>query len=200
MGNILFNDETVIQDSFDVINADAIVNQVLRQNSVTFFNNLDNVVTGFDNSNDVINAQAGNDIIDGLSGDDLLRGGDGDDILIGGLGADTLNGGSGNNILSLGIDTDIDTVVYRGVDNGFNVVSEFTRGTGGDLLSFEGVDAIDVINNGSSTFFRLSDGIAENAGFGTGQLLLELRNASGFTADTLGLNLASSNTARFLFA
>jgi hypothetical protein len=64
----------------------------------------------------------------------------------------------------------------------------------------QGMDAIDVVSTGGSTFFRLSDGISDNAGFGTGQLLMELRNVTGFTANTLALNLANSNTARFLFA
>jgi hypothetical protein len=47
---------------------------------------------------------------------------------------------------------------------------------------------------------HLSDGIADNNGFGSGQLLAELRGVTGFTADNIGLNLASANTAQFLFA
>ncbi|MEA5574014.1 hypothetical protein [Calothrix sp. UHCC 0171] len=71
---------------------------------------------------------------------------------------------------------------------------------GGDLLQFEGIDAIDVVVNGSSTFFRLSDGLAGNTGFGSGELLAELRGVSGFSSGNLGFNLASGNTAQFLFA
>jgi hypothetical protein len=57
-----------------------------------------------------------------------------------------------------------------------------------------------VVSNGSSTFFRLSDGITGNAGFGSGQLLMELRNVSGLRANNIGLYLASGNTAQLLFA
>lgn len=106
VGNIIFDGQTAIEDSFDVIDADANPTQVERVNTVTFLNDLDNSITGFDDSNDVINAQGGNDIIAGLSGDDLIRGGDGDDVLRGDLnerspgglegGNDTLIGGEGN--------------------------------------------------------------------------------------------------------
>jgi Ca2+-binding RTX toxin-like protein len=135
----------------------------------------------------------------GLSGDDILRGGDGNDTLFAGTGADTLVGGAGDDLLNLGRDRDIDTVIYRSGD-GSDVVKQFTSGAGGDRLQFEGIDAIDVVSNGSSTFFHSSDGIADNAGFGSGQLLLELRNVSGLTANNIGLNLASGNTAQLLFA
>jgi hypothetical protein len=61
-------------------------------------------------------------------------------------------------------------------------------------------NSIDVVSNVSSTFFHLSDGITGNAGFGSGQLLLELHNTSGFMADTIGLNLVSGNAVKLLFA
>ena len=198
LGNILFDGQTEVQDSFDIFNADSTQGWLWNRNSVTFLNDLDNEVIGFENSDDVINGQGGNDIIRSLSGNDWLRGGDGNDILYAGTGADILDGGAGNNVLDLGQDRDVDTVIYRGV--GTNVVDQFTQGAGGDLLSFQNVEAIDVVVSGSSTFFRLSDGLAGNAGFGSGGLLAELRGTTGFTADNLGLNLASSNTARFLFA
>jgi predicted extracellular nuclease/2',3'-cyclic-nucleotide 2'-phosphodiesterase (5'-nucleotidase family) len=106
-GNILFDGQTTIQDSFDVFDANSDRNQVFNRNSVTFLNSLDNNIRGFANSNDVLNAQAGNDTITGLSGDDLLRGEAGNDGLHGGLGKDTLLGGEGNDILIGGADNDI---------------------------------------------------------------------------------------------
>jgi hypothetical protein len=199
IANLLFNGQTVAEDSFDVFDADSQENSVFNPNTVTFLNDLDNDVRGFNNSDDVINGQGGNDIIDGLSGDDLLRGGEGDDTLIGGLGADILVGGRGDDTLELGLDNDIDTVIYRNGD-GSDIVNQFTQEMGGDLLRFEGIEAIDVVVNGSSTFFRLGDGIEGNAGFSSGQLLVELRGISGFTAETIGQNLAASNTAQLLFA
>ncbi|BDI15284.1 hypothetical protein ANSO36C_10860 [Nostoc cf. commune SO-36] len=93
-GNILFNGQSSIQDSFDVFNANSTQSSVFRKNTVTFLNDLDNNVNGFDNSDDVINGQGGDDIINGLSGNDLLRGGTGNDTLIGGVGDDTLVAGT----------------------------------------------------------------------------------------------------------
>ncbi|MEB3180282.1 MAG: S8 family serine peptidase, partial [Nostocaceae cyanobacterium] len=80
LGNILFDGNTTAQDNFDVFNAEWQLDQILPNlglNRVTFLNDLDNKVKGFDNSDDVINGQGGNDILWGLSGDDLLRGGTG---------------------------------------------------------------------------------------------------------------------------
>ncbi|MEH1993420.1 beta strand repeat-containing protein [Nostoc sp.] len=106
IGNIEFDGQSNIADSFDVINANSTQARIFNKNTVTFLNDLNNNIAGFDDSNDVINGQEGNDIINGLSGNDLLRGGSGDDILIGGFGNDTLVGGFGNDILVGGIGSD----------------------------------------------------------------------------------------------
>ena len=103
-GNIRFDGDTEIVDSFDVFNADSTRSRVFNRNTVTFLNDLDNVVQGFDESNDVINGQGGDDEIFGLSGDDLLRGGAGDDILDGGLGSDVKTGGPGADTFRFGAD------------------------------------------------------------------------------------------------
>ncbi|MEH2026304.1 hypothetical protein [Nostoc sp.] len=95
IANILFDGQTKIADSFDVINANSTQTSLFNKNTVTFFNDLNNSIIGFENSNDVINAQGGNDIIYGLSGNDLLRGGVGNDTLAGGSGNDVLTGGAG---------------------------------------------------------------------------------------------------------
>ncbi|WP_442938539.1 beta strand repeat-containing protein [Nostoc sp.] len=104
LGNILFEGQTSITDSFDVFNANSTQNTIFKKNTVTFLNDLDNNVSGFDNSDDVINAQGGDDKIDGLSGNDLLRGGVGNNTLNGGTGDDSLNvdSSSGDNLLSGG--------------------------------------------------------------------------------------------------
>lgn len=88
-GNILFNGQDQIQDSFDVINADWNPTQIFNPNSVTFLNDLDNDILGLDGSNDVINGQGGNDRLEGLKGDDLLRGGAGNDQFAIGVGKGT---------------------------------------------------------------------------------------------------------------
>ncbi|MGF1935798.1 MAG: beta strand repeat-containing protein [Nostoc sp. ChiQUE02] len=95
IGNILFDNQTSIADSFDVFDANSTQTSLFNKNTVTFLNDLSNNITGFDNSNDVVNAQGGNDTINGKSGNDLLRGGAGHDTLIGGAGNDILVGGAG---------------------------------------------------------------------------------------------------------
>ncbi|MFN6466046.1 MAG: beta strand repeat-containing protein [Nostoc sp. DedVER02] len=135
IGNILFDGETSIVDSFDVFDADSTQTTVFNRNTVTFLNDLDNNITGFDNSNDVINGQGGDDIIDGLSGNDLLRGGAGNDTLNGGAGNDTLNGDADNNILNGGAGNDSlnasgstgDNLLLGGNDNDFLDISGFVR-------------------------------------------------------------------------
>ncbi|MEH2065372.1 MAG: choice-of-anchor D domain-containing protein [Nostoc sp.] len=95
IGNILFDGEASVSKSFDVINANYTPTYISTANSVTFLNNLNNNISGYYNSNDVINGQGGNDTINGSGGDDLLRGGAGNDLLIGGPGNDILVGGTG---------------------------------------------------------------------------------------------------------
>lgn len=82
LGNILFDGQTTLQDSFDVFNPDWQDGQIFNRNSVTFLNDLNNRVEGLGDSNDVINGQGGNDILNGLGGDDLLRGGIGNDTFV----------------------------------------------------------------------------------------------------------------------
>ncbi|WP_322743996.1 hypothetical protein [Nostoc edaphicum] len=92
MGNILFDGQTSITDSFDVFNANSTQNTIFNKNTATFLNDLSNNVSGFDHSNDVINGQGGNDRIDGKSGNDFLRGGLGNDTLIAAyVAADVIN-------------------------------------------------------------------------------------------------------------
>jgi len=111
IGNVIFNGQSQVSDSFDVFDANQNSTQVAKKNTVTFLNDLDNLIQGFSNSHDVINGQGGNDTIRGLSGNDLLRGGSGNDILEGGTGSDRLvgnadhdllNGGNGNDTLEGG--------------------------------------------------------------------------------------------------
>ncbi|MHC5768658.1 MAG: calcium-binding protein [Nostoc sp.] len=99
LGNILFDGQNSITDSFNVLDSNSTDTSLGIKNTVTFLNDLNNKITGLENSNDVVNGQGGNDKIDGLSGNDLLRGGAGDDILIGGAGNDSLIGGTGNDSL-----------------------------------------------------------------------------------------------------
>ncbi|MBN3892123.1 MAG: calcium-binding protein [Nostoc sp. JL31] len=112
LGNILFDGQNSITDSFNVLDSNSTDTSLGIKNTVTFLNDLNNNITGLEDSNDVVNGQGGNDKIDGLSGNDLLRGGAGNDTLIGGTGNDSLIGGTandslvGNNLLSGGYGND----------------------------------------------------------------------------------------------
>jgi len=146
-GNIIFGNETELADSFDVFNADSTRRHIFNRDTVTFLNDLDNTVWGFNHSADVINAQGGDDQVYGLSGDDLLRGGEGNDILFGGAGADTLEGGAGNDVLVGGAGDDLligdDPSGERGSDTfvlaagqGTDTIVDFEVGT--DLIGLAG--------------------------------------------------------------
>jgi Ca2+-binding RTX toxin-like protein len=110
-GNILFDGQSTIQDSFDVIDPERPITEVLRPNTVTFLNALANQTQGFDNASDTIDGLAGDDQLAGLGGNDKLRGDrgndqlfgdDGDDYLLGGAGDDLLAGGEGQDLLKGG--------------------------------------------------------------------------------------------------
>lgn len=49
-GNILFNGQNQIQDNFDVFNADSQRQRIFHRDSVTFLNDLDNNIKGFNRS------------------------------------------------------------------------------------------------------------------------------------------------------
>ncbi|MBD2532876.1 calcium-binding protein [Nostoc flagelliforme FACHB-838] len=204
LGNIQFDKETSISDSFDVVNANSTQNNLFGKNTVTFFNDLDNYVNGFDNSDDVINGQGGNDSLDGLSGNDLLRGGAGNNTLIGGLGNDTLNANysTGNNLLNGGDGNDSLNANYSTGNNllnggvGNDSLSA-NNSTGNNLLDGgEGNDYLSLIRdlnnnilNGSNT---LNGGVGNdilNANYSTGNNLLN----GGVGNDSLNANYSTGN-------
>ncbi|MGA7937001.1 MAG: calcium-binding protein, partial [Kovacikia sp.] len=162
-------------------------------------NTLDNILIA-NSAGSILDGGDGNDTLTGGIGNDTLLGGNGNDSLVGGLGSDLLTGGKGNDTLSLGNnDNSPDTVFYTRGD-GSDVVKEFVRAKGGDLLSFSGIADIDVVKLGTNTEFRIGDGIAGNTGFGTGELLITPQGRTGFTVSNMADNLASSNTAYLGFS
>jgi Ca2+-binding RTX toxin-like protein len=134
IGNILFDGQTTITDSFDVFNANSTQTNLFNKNTVTFLNDLNNNVAGFDNSNDAINGQGGNDIINGNSGNDLLRGGEGDDILIGGEGNDTVVGGKGNDVLIGGVGADLFVYNSNADFVGVDAIADFQSSKGDKIV------------------------------------------------------------------
>ena len=181
IGNIQFNGDSQIQDSFDVINEDAIIYQVWRRDTVTFLNDWDNTVSGYDNSNDVINGQSGHDILLGWSGNDVLRGGDGNDVLTGGDGNDVLTGGTGVNTLtgSEGADTFVLS------SDGFSQVTDFVLGQDFIKLS-DGIEARQII-------------IEQGTGVNTNNTYIKynsivLMSLSGVQANTLTIDVFLPST------
>ncbi|MEH2167033.1 MAG: Ig-like domain-containing protein [Nostoc sp.] len=134
VGNILFNGQSKISDSFDVFNANSTQSTIFNKNTVTFLNDLNNHVNGFDNSSDVINGQGGDDRINGKSGNDLLRGGAGNDNLIGGTGDDILVGGTGNDTLTGGSGND--QFIYQSLSDISDTITDFCKGA--DLIGLSG--------------------------------------------------------------
>jgi Ca2+-binding RTX toxin-like protein len=156
-----------------VIDANSTQTTLFARNVVTFLNDLDNDIIGFDNSADVINGQGGNDTINGRSGNDLLRGGTEDDVLIGGAGNDTLTGNAGNDVLIGG----------KGADSFFyNTFNYFTTtDIGEDLITDFKHSEGDKIVLSQGTFGT----ITSNQGIG-------LSNASDFTIVTTNIEATRS--------
>jgi Ca2+-binding RTX toxin-like protein len=182
IGNILFNGQTSIIDSFNVLDANSTDTSIGIKNTVTFLNDLDNNITALDNSDDVVNGQGGNDKIDGLSGNDLLRGGTGNDTLIGGLGNDTLVDDSGDDILNVDSSTGYNTL-NGGAGNDYLNVNYSTGnnllngGDGNDFLTASGdYDGYTVYIPGSSGKNTLNGGAGDdylNVDYSTGNNLLD---------------------------
>ncbi|MHC5730707.1 MAG: calcium-binding protein, partial [Nostoc sp.] len=102
---------------------------IFNKNTVTFLNDLNNNISGFDNSNDVINGQGGNDKIDGKSGNDYLRGGAGNDTLIGGAGNDTLVGDAGADTFLYNTNA-----AFNGSAIGVDTISDFNSCEGDKII------------------------------------------------------------------
>ncbi|MBD2563991.1 calcium-binding protein [Nostoc linckia FACHB-391] len=203
LGNLLFDGETSISDSFDVFNANSTQSSIFKKNTVTFLNDLNNNVKGFDNSDDVINGQGGNDKIDGKSGNDLLRGGMGNDTLIGGAGNDTLIGDAGNNLLFGGDGNDsLFTSYFNNVyyidtlDIEFSTGdSTLSGGAGNDTLSAEASTGNNLLFGGdgndslSTSYFNNIYGYIASSGNNT------LRGGAG--DDTLRAEAPEGNNLLF---
>ena len=173
VGNILFNGQTSISESFDVFDANSTQNTIFNKNTVTFLNDLNNNINGFDNSADVINGQEGDDRIDGKSGNDLLRGGAGNDTLLGGVGNDTLLDGTGLNSLVGGAGNDIlisgnlsdtltgnsgnDQFIYQTLTNG-DTITDFNKSEDKliltDLFKSKGYSSSNPISDGYLQFVQ----------------------------------------------
>lgn len=165
-GNLLFDRQNTVRDSFDVFDANSQRGTIFNRNSVTFLNDLGNRVKGFNGSKDVVNGQGGDDKLEGLSGDDLLRGGDGDDTLLGGDGNDILIGGADQDQLTGGRGRDQFELV---ASDGIDIITDFEIGR--DLLRFAGGTTPDQVAIAPGAGARLNDTVISIAGQETAILL-----------------------------
>ncbi|MGV0102458.1 FG-GAP repeat protein [Nostoc sp. DSM 114160] len=202
IGNISFDEEVFIRDSYDVFNANWNFSSIFNSNSVTFLNDLNNNITGFDNSADVINAQGGNDTIDGLSGNDLLRGGAGDDILIGGAGDDILTGGAGADSFLYNTNA-----AFASVAVGVDAIADFKHSQGDKIIldktTFSAIASTAGTGFSNASDFKITSSVATStakiiydavsgqlfynqngsaAGFGNGGLFATLTSAPTLSA------------------
>ncbi|MCF5866429.1 type I secretion C-terminal target domain-containing protein [Aeromonas veronii] len=88
---------------------------------------------------DHIEGGAGNDNLFGDPGNDVLLGGEGVDVLDGGIGDDTLIGGLGADALTGGSDSDTFKWVTGDADGGIDRITDFAKGSGGDILDISAV-------------------------------------------------------------
>jgi hypothetical protein len=145
--------------------------------------------------------ESGNDILTGSNstGFNDLFGGSGDDTLNAGTASkyNYLVGGNGNDKIDLSSTGAVmDIISYEG-GTGKDTVTNFVRGRNemNDQVHFKGIQNVDVVSNGGNTEFRVGDGVTGNAGFGTGELLVEVQGTTGFKASDVGISLFGSNFA-----
>jgi phosphodiesterase/alkaline phosphatase D-like protein len=191
IGNMVFDGEEEIQDvSLDVFSASETRQRVFRRDAVTFLNELDNDVKGFEHADDVINGLGGEDILEGLSGDDLLRGGAGNDKLLGGQGDDLLVGDEGDDFLNGGRGCDtltggagVDTFVVR-------------RGQGSEHIT-DYTDGTDRIGLGSGlTFNRIQ--IEQGTGVDSANTWIKVKATGELLATVTGIQSTAFSAADFL--
>jgi CSLREA domain-containing protein len=207
IGNILFDSQTTISDSFDVFNADSTQSIIFNKNTVTFLNGLNNNIDGFDNSADIINGQEGDDRIDGKSGNDLLRGGAGNDTLIGSAGNDSLIDAAGNNTLIGGDGDDIltggafsntliggsgdDQFVYQALSSG-DTITDFNQSEDKliltDLFKSRGYSSSNPISDGYLRFVQSDTSTqVQFAYYGIGGSFYTFATLDNFTATNLAV-------------
>jgi parallel beta-helix repeat protein len=146
----------------------------------------------------------------GESGNDILTGSNstGFNDLFGQGGDDTLNtgtaskynylvGGTGNDKINLSSTGSVMDIISYESGAGKDTVAGFVRGQNemNDQVHFKGIQNVDVVSNGGNTEFHVGDGITGNAGFGSGELLVEVQGTTGFNASDIGISLFGSNFA-----
>jgi parallel beta-helix repeat protein len=143
----------------------------------------------------------GNDTLTGsnFTGFNDLFGFGGDDTLNSGTASkyNYLVGGAGNDQINLRSTRAVMDIISYESGAGKDIVTGFVRGRRAisDQVHFKGIQNVDVVSKNGNTELRVGDGITGNAGFGTGELLVEIQGTTGFKASDVGINLFGSNFA-----
>ncbi len=121
---------------------------------------------------DTLISGAGSDLLYGGSGYDTLIGGRGQDELYGNRGRDVLHGGEGDDLIDGGRSNDIltggtgnDVFVFRALDKGHDVITDFEDGT--DLIQISGLSYSDL------SFTSVEGGVLITSDAMIGQIMLE---------------------------
>jgi hypothetical protein len=150
-----------------------------------------------DAGNDSVSFSSGfveikNVIFDGDAGDDFVSiAGNGNKTIDTGIGNDSIELLGGYNLITGGKENDIikitsisgnDTLNYTNGE-GSDTIFGFTKSA--DVIVFTDILDIDLVTIGTATEIRIGDGIAGNTGFGSGDLLITLKDISvvSLTAD-----------------
>uniref|UniRef100_UPI00145DC882 type I secretion C-terminal target domain-containing protein n=1 Tax=Aromatoleum evansii TaxID=59406 RepID=UPI00145DC882 len=166
--------------SFDLQVADSDGDTVLVQDGLQVLLSPDDhvIVSGADNVNDVLSANAGQPTtLVGYSGDDTLTGSTGNDILDGGLGSDLLRGGGGSDTLYGGAGADtfkwaLADASSTGVPT--DTIKDFNTaafGSGGDRL-----DLKDLLEGASPASDPLTDYLHFSYNAGTNATTIEVHS------------------------
>jgi len=118
----------------------------------------------------IVSTGNGNDTITSGVGNDSINGGAGNDTIAAQAGADIITGGSGNDSIALGVDSDMDTVIFGATagDNGNDIITNFISGTDklnvGALTTSSTVTAVTgALTITNDKLYFLDSGIAGNA-------------------------------------
>jgi Ca2+-binding RTX toxin-like protein len=164
-------------------------------------------IYGSDRDDNLLLGGAGDDILVGDGGNNTVDSGAGNDYISindsfrGSYNhVNTVQGGTGNDTIVLGRNSfeNQDTLYYTNGDgtdeiNDFKVINppmpdEYLYN---DIISFNDIPYIDLVQNSGDTEIRLGDGIVDNMGFGTGDLLMKLVNVSA--TDLTATNFENTN-------
>jgi len=167
--NIVFDGQKQGTDSFDVFNNDAPRDVLFNRNTVTYLDAISRIVTGFNDSKDIINAPVGDHTVFAGSGNDMLRGGVGFNTFFGGDGNDTLEGGKGETTMVGGKGNDTFVI---GSDEGLITIADFKLGK--DKIALAGDLTFEQLNIAQGTGSNETDALIRESK--TGKLLAVVKD------------------------